>query len=223
METHLFKPPFITLDITYRKGNQLLIEPIKYILHFRNLQQLGSILGTAMSEHVRLLKTPECLVEKMKSEFSMLQASQWQPKSYLNPQDYICNDYIDYFEDLDKSLAKYIGPNSFHLIPKATVIINQETFCLCMLACLANKQWFEDMTENLTQKSYNLIHPCFQYQCNGLDGDGRALNSDLCTAPSPKIDPDEDLICWASCRHAQNVHRALLPRAIIYHKVHIML
>jgi hypothetical protein len=45
----------------------------------------------------------------------------------------------------------------------------------------------------LTQKSYYV-----EYQCNGFEGDGRAPNSDLCTPPSPEIDLDKDLTCWAS-------------------------
>jgi GTPase SAR1 family protein len=198
IETHLFNPPFVTPDLTFRKRYKLLLQPFKYIVQSRNLQQLGSALVTAMFERVRLLEAPAFSVTKIRAEFSVLQESQWQPYLYLNSQDIICNKYIDYFEDPYKSLARYMGPNSVHMIPKATVIINQKTSCLDMLASHANKQWFEDLTQKLTKKSYNVINPCFPYQCNGLEGDGRAPNSDLCTPPSPEIDLDEDLTCWAS-------------------------
>ncbi|KAG0578670.1 hypothetical protein M758_4G037600 [Ceratodon purpureus] len=175
METHLFNPPFFSLETLVEKFTKVGAKGLERLSRVFKAGSEGlpySLQSNRITNFVKARKTmrdPEYL-KAMAMEFTKLE--KWTPSLYVNQHDLICNAYIDYFRNQNLfnggpdtlaitltagSLRKFtsLDSHSYHLIPSANLYINHRGDNVLKSHPL--EQWHDYPTENLVQEKHDLL------------------------------------------------------------------
>lgn len=172
VETHLFNPPFFSLETLMEKFTTLGAKGIDKLNQAFGSQERPSH-GQCRVKKLVQAKQPKSdteYLEAMAKEFTKL--GQWSPSLYVNPYDTICNGYIHYFRNRNVSLggrdalaiSRTAGPlrrflsldsHSYHLIPAAHLWINHRGDNVLKAHPL--DQWHEHPTVELRHEKHDLL------------------------------------------------------------------
>lgn len=175
VETHLFNPPFFSLETLmekFTKAGARGLDKITRVFRPGSKGLPSSLHSTRIMNLVKAKKTKRDAeyLEAMVMEFMML--GKWTPSLYVNQHDFICNGYIDYFRNQNLfyggpdthaisltagSLRRFtsLDSHSYHLIPSAHLFINYRGEHVLKSHPL--DQWHAYPTKNLHYEKHDLL------------------------------------------------------------------
>ncbi|XP_024366224.1 uncharacterized protein [Physcomitrium patens] len=183
VETHLFNPPFLSLETLLEKATLLASKGLNKLNRAFKAgtegmpANLQSAHDYARSSRIMKLarekkaKLDAKYLETMTPDFIKLE--KWSPHLYVNPYDPICNGYIHYFRKQNLfyggletqaisltsgTLRRFftLDSHSYHLIPSAILHINHRGDTN-VLESHPLHQWHEYPTINLQHEKHDLL------------------------------------------------------------------
>lgn len=187
VETHLFNPPFFSLETLLEKFSNLGAKGIEKLTKAFGSRDPSSRDPSSRDPSRRISKSKrdEKYRKEMAREFAKL--GKWTPSLYLNPYDTICNGYIHYFRNQDVSrtgwdalaISLTAGPlrrllsldsQSYHLIPAAHLWINHRGGNVLKAHPL--DQWHDHPTVELRHEKHDLLADSQNLLCNRDEVEG---------------------------------------------------